>query len=62
MENEPPEITRLKQQVAYWRARCQIYEAHHHRLEAAAADIKGRVEQFLVVLQGARPQGTDPTA
>jgi hypothetical protein len=46
----------------YWRERCQKYENHHHRLETSAADIKGKVEQFLTVLQHARPRGTDKVA
>lgn len=46
----------------YWRDRCAAYEAHHERLEHAAADIRGAVEQFMIVLQHARPQGTDRRA
>jgi len=56
------QLLHTKEDRDYWRERCRKYEAHHGKLEAAAADIKGRVEQFLVVLQMARPQGTEPRA
>lgn len=52
-------IANLEAEVAFWRGRCATYEANHARLEIAAAEVRGRVEQFLVVLQHARPQGTD---
>jgi hypothetical protein len=51
-----------KAEIKYWRERCAVYEAHHAKLEAAAADVRGRVEQFLIVLGHARPQGTDRRA
>jgi hypothetical protein len=46
----------------YWRERCAKYEAHHAKLEHSAAAVRGAVEQFLIVLQNARPQGTEPRA
>jgi len=49
-------------EARYWRERCARYEAHHAKLEQAAAEIRGRVEQFLTVLQHARPQGTERRA
>jgi len=56
------QVLRMKEERDYWRERCARYEGHHAKMEHAAADIKGRVEQFLVVLQMARPQGTEPRA
>jgi nitrite reductase/ring-hydroxylating ferredoxin subunit len=56
------EIINLEGQIKYWRDRCAHYEAHHGRLEHAAADIRGRVEQFHIVLNSGRPQGTEPKA
>jgi hypothetical protein len=52
----------LRAEIKYWRDRCQAYEGNHAKLEAAAADVRGRVEQFLIVLGHAKPQGTDPKA
>jgi hypothetical protein len=56
------ELTNLATDAKYWRERCARYEANFHRLELASADIKGRVEQFNIVLQAVRPQGTEPKA
>jgi hypothetical protein len=49
-------------EAQYWRDRCAQFEAHHERIAQAAAEIRGRVEQFFVVLQAVRPQGTERRA
>jgi hypothetical protein len=55
-------VVNLEGEVTYWRERAATYEALHGRLEHAAADVRGRVEQFLTILNQARPQGTDRRA
>jgi hypothetical protein len=63
------EITKLKANLIdamsdarYWRDRCRTYENQHSRLEVAAGEVKAATERFMIVLQHARPQGTEKRA